>query len=73
MGKRKDLIFIKLKWNGWDIVASPIDSVAELFDWLKDGSLEEDNIVIAVSKVYKVVKKRNKLELKEIDRENVEL
>jgi len=54
--------FVKIGWNGWDTTASLIDDDKELALWLKDGDLEEGDIVFEIKRKLKVVTK-GKLEL----------
>ena len=48
--------YVLIKWNGWDNVASFIESRKELRAWLKDGSLEENDILYEIKTKFKVKK-----------------
>jgi len=52
--KEKKPKYIKISWNGWDTIASLIDSEKELEKWLEDGSFEEGDIFFEVKRRFKV-------------------
>jgi len=63
--------YFRIKWNGWDYVASPIHNDNELKLWLEDGSLGAGDEVFEVSKKFITKVKethRPKLKLVEVEK-----
>lgn len=49
--------YYKVRWNGWDNIINFIGDKVELDSWLKDGSLEEGDLVLVVIKRFIVVER----------------
>ena len=71
LNKIMEARYLKIKWNGWNYVASPIESKKELRMWLDDGSLEEGDTIILIREIFRVTKAKDRLYVTEFKKEDV--